>query len=356
MARQKEKIYRRRRPVRALLRTLGFSVLALAVLLVVVFFQFQRYIVYTPDGIRLDIPFLRGILDDIPEDASPYPILPPAEAETPADTVEAYVPDVSVTAEPLYTVWLSGAQLADVPDWEAALYGFGANAVLVSMNDASGALWWDSAVTLATSYALTGEGDPRPVLEAMGADTQRAALLYGFQNRLMAQRNPPVALTEDRLDPESAEVQAYLTDLALELVQLGFDEIVLMDFAYPPGPGASAEAIPLDFLSELANALSAAGAELSLMTREADWLDPEESENDASPLRPDFRRLSAIVSRFYCLLEPETLTDEARLAALDASVQAILGHAELYRFVPGGPGFRPQAGSWMMVPRGDELS
>ena len=39
--------------------------MAVILLFVMAFFWFQRYIVYTPDGIRLDIPFWRDILDEI---------------------------------------------------------------------------------------------------------------------------------------------------------------------------------------------------------------------------------------------------------------------------------------------------
>ena len=353
MAKQREKIYRRRRPVRTLLRVLGLLVLTIVIAAVVIFFRFQRYIVYTQDGIRLDIPFLREILDEIPEDASPYPLVAPVEREPFSGIGGEEAENRPVRVEPVRTVWLSPEELAQVPDWEMALQGLDANAVLVTMNDASGMLWWNSAVPLAASYALEGEGDIQPALEAIGGGARRSALIYGFHNRLMAERNPPVALTETWLDPGAAEMQTYLTDLALELVSHGFNEIVLLDFAYPPAyRGEEEDAILLTFLTGLANQLSRAGGQLSLMTREADWLS---SGEEATAFRPAFSELLGIVSRFYCILEPETISDEGRFADLMAAVEAALGQ-EAHRFIPGGDGRGADADNWIIVLRGDELA
>ena len=59
MASNENRTYRSRRPVRTAL--IVFFVL-LAVLIVIafgIFFGFKRYIVYTDDGVRLDIPWLQ---------------------------------------------------------------------------------------------------------------------------------------------------------------------------------------------------------------------------------------------------------------------------------------------------------
>lgn len=65
MARETYEIYQRRRPLKIILKIFLCIVLIAVVFAVVVFFWFQSYIVYTPDGIRLDIPFLSS--DDVPE-------------------------------------------------------------------------------------------------------------------------------------------------------------------------------------------------------------------------------------------------------------------------------------------------
>jgi len=56
---EKKKIYKKRNPLKITLRVLGVLLAVLVLLSVVIFFGFQKYIVYTPEGIRLEIPFLQ---------------------------------------------------------------------------------------------------------------------------------------------------------------------------------------------------------------------------------------------------------------------------------------------------------
>ncbi len=59
MSIDKKKIYRKRNPFLIALKVLAAAVAALILLIVLLFFSFQKYIVYTPDGIRLEIPYLQ---------------------------------------------------------------------------------------------------------------------------------------------------------------------------------------------------------------------------------------------------------------------------------------------------------
>jgi hypothetical protein len=56
---KKVKVYKKRRPLKIVLRVLGVLLAVVILLSVVIFFGFQKYIVYTPDGVRLEIPFLQ---------------------------------------------------------------------------------------------------------------------------------------------------------------------------------------------------------------------------------------------------------------------------------------------------------
>ena len=55
---KKVKVYKKRRPLKIVLSS-GCSLAVVILLSVVIFFGFQKYIVYTPDGVRLEIPFLQ---------------------------------------------------------------------------------------------------------------------------------------------------------------------------------------------------------------------------------------------------------------------------------------------------------
>lgn len=69
MAKESYEIYQRRKPLKIILKLFISIVLIVIALAVIVFFWFQSYIVYTSDGIRLDIPFLQS--DDIEETEQP---------------------------------------------------------------------------------------------------------------------------------------------------------------------------------------------------------------------------------------------------------------------------------------------
>ena len=61
MAINENRIYRSRRPLKTAL-TVFFALLAALIILAVgIFFGFRRYIVYTSDGVRLDVPWLQEI-------------------------------------------------------------------------------------------------------------------------------------------------------------------------------------------------------------------------------------------------------------------------------------------------------
>ena len=55
------RIYRSRRPLKVVLTVLFALILALAILAVSIFFGFKRYIVYTSDGVKLEVPWLQDI-------------------------------------------------------------------------------------------------------------------------------------------------------------------------------------------------------------------------------------------------------------------------------------------------------
>ncbi len=59
MAQRDVRIYRSRKPLKTALVVFFSLLLALIVLAVAVFLGFQKYIVYTSDGVKLDVPWLR---------------------------------------------------------------------------------------------------------------------------------------------------------------------------------------------------------------------------------------------------------------------------------------------------------
>ncbi len=62
-AKTKPKIYRRRNPLKIILVTLGCILLAAIILFLILFFSLKKHIVYTDDGVKLDIPWLEEYRD-----------------------------------------------------------------------------------------------------------------------------------------------------------------------------------------------------------------------------------------------------------------------------------------------------
>ena len=56
----KREFYKSGKPVSAVVKTVVIVLLILAVLAVFFFFYLQKYIVYTPDGLYLNIPLLQN--------------------------------------------------------------------------------------------------------------------------------------------------------------------------------------------------------------------------------------------------------------------------------------------------------
>lgn len=338
MARQKVKIYRKRRPLRTFLRLFGILVAAAAILLVGSFFWLQNFIVYTTEGIRIDAPFLRNFTEEIPASSIlPYPIAPtPQPTYTPPPTIETEELPPGVYERVLH---VNNTQLDAILDWEHTLYSFSATGVMIPLNTTSGELWWETDISLAHSYLLAGDGRIDLIVDQIPNEIRRSALLHTFYNTYMAQRNQPAALSETWLDPENVEIQNYIIDQAVELVALGFHEIVLQDFFLPTG-----EALPqnheaiLAFLSRLSGRLAQVDASLSVFVPEAFWIVDE-------GLNPNL--LANSIARFYTQLDLETVQNETRFLVLYNRISHILGE-DSNRFIPFAPGVMLD-GNWLIV-------
>jgi hypothetical protein len=57
-------VYHGHKPVRFVLKLIGWIVLVAVVLAIFMFFWFRRYIVYTDDGLRVQVPYLDETMTD----------------------------------------------------------------------------------------------------------------------------------------------------------------------------------------------------------------------------------------------------------------------------------------------------
>ena len=237
--------YRGRRTVTDILRLIAI-VLAIAVILVGASLFFgQRYIVYTDEGLKLDVPFFQreekptqdpgsmSILE-VPAGSVDQPQQTPPAEEDPEPEI-SYMRAVQLPLEDV----LNGTAQQKLEEQQA-------DALILEMKAQSGKLSWVSEEKLAKMAKANPADDS--VNEALrqwnAGDVYTIARVCCFRDDSLPYYCNRVALRTNNgnwrdeagmrhLDPTDQEAQAYIAGLCAELAQLGFDEIVLEYCTYP---------------------------------------------------------------------------------------------------------------------------
>ena len=248
-----------------------------------------RYIEYTDDGVRLNLPWGQH---ERPAPSAPGPSVSGGEL------IVTQAPEPTPSADPLpATVQAVEADPDAVTDGTAAeaVRAAGGNALLVTVKDAEGHLAWASRNELARSAGLTGSGDFDDAVRALedAGELYLIARLTCFQDLWMCVHSRDMALTTQGgklwydtngmpwMSAANAQAREYLTALCLELAELGFDEIMLTDAGFP-GRGrltaiaqgdnypANLAAASAQWLDEVRAALEDQGVTLSVMAEQQD--------------------------------------------------------------------------------------
>lgn len=238
--------YRGRRTLTDILRLIA-TVLAILVILVGAGLFFgQRYIVYTDEGLKLDIPFFQREDKPTQEPGSMSILEVPGSS---ADQSKEQAPPVEEPDEP-QADYMRAAQLpvADVLNGTAAqkLEEQQADALILEMKAQSGKLSWVSEEKLAKlAKANPADDSVNEALRQWNAgDVYTIARVSCFRDDSLPYYCNRVALRTENgnwrdeagmrhLDPTDREAQEYIAGLCAELAQLGFDEIVLEYCTYP---------------------------------------------------------------------------------------------------------------------------
>ena len=287
--------YRGRRTSTDVLRIVAVALGALVVLAAAALFYVQNYLVYTDDGVRVDLPF--GLFRE--EDSLPDPGNVSVVERTQGDDASRDAPR-EPEAEPLAVLEVP---LSAVLDGTAGreLEQAGANALAVELKDGSGRLAWRSEQPLAELAGVNGDEAVNRALEALEADGVAViARLTCFRDDAAPYYDTAVALRSGqgnwrdelglrRMSPASPEARDYLAGLCGELAALGVDEIVLEQAAFPAAgelslinrdgnydPDQFAGQMET-FLGQVSEALAPYGAALSLRLEGEELSRPEDS-------------------------------------------------------------------------------
>ncbi len=232
-------------------------VVALIALLVVLFYSMQKYAVITKNDVKVVLPFLEGEsasssgaaageeeapLDhttvEIRFDQADYSSIRPI-ARTDVKAVRAiYVPHENITLEKL-------------EEYAARLQT--GNALMIEMNPRSGNRMWYSRSSAAVGYGLSVETEvTNNIQRYVDMLKEKNVYLVAKISCCVDERYPSysslVALKTDSgmnyydetgmwLDPYSRKVRDYVVEMAQELYDIGFDEVVLADLRHPVPEG-----------------------------------------------------------------------------------------------------------------------
>lgn len=249
---------------------------------------------YTPNGMVIHWPWAQES-----EAPPPPPTQPP---ELPSVAVEVVEPSPSAeptptpTPEPVYepiaAVTVTTAQLRDGSAAQAVAAA-GGNALVVEMKGIKGRLAWQSQAELAAALWANAADDltAQAVRElAANTDLYLVARVQCFRDPLMSSGWVGSLMTRGGnlwhdaqgvgwSSPASREAADYLSQLCLELAEMGFDEILLDSAGYPDSGEVNVLAVndnrPEDrtvpvaaFWARLSEELKEKGAALSVQTTE----------------------------------------------------------------------------------------
>lgn len=212
--------------------------LALVILAAVAVMWLQRHIVYDETGTpQLELPWQSG---PKAEESGPLPPeemeLVIQEPEAAEETFYAFAAPVPLTRES----WsLSARQAEKLFDGKEA-------AVVVTLKDSGGTVYFDSAVALSGSVRFDAEEEGVALAAVTQGERYAIARISCFQDPKVAKhyvtarglQNTSGYIFHDGnnsqwLDPAKPDARTYLCQMAAEAAQLGFDEILLTDVSYP---------------------------------------------------------------------------------------------------------------------------
>lgn len=241
-------VYRGRRKKLNVLGIVLGALVVLVLLLVVLFFGLQKYIVFEHDGISVVLPGAESTQEDGTSGEGEltqvnatlnitdpdYSSLPDSAGEGLDTFIGIFVPAEDVN-------------LSEIGKYVDVMSTYGANALVLEVKPVSGQLVWNSSSAIATAYGLNGSTDLAQLVAALRSedpDIYLVAQLSCCIDGMLASRNPSAALhiagggaySDEEgawVDPYNDTVREYLIELSTELVELGFDELLYKSLSLP---------------------------------------------------------------------------------------------------------------------------
>ena len=232
--------------------------LALAALVVVLFYSMQKYAVISKEGVTMVLPGSepeeKTVVDSSGNEKRVFETVDAQLVFDPPDysRVEAVA---GKDAKPLRAIYIAAEDIDTDHLMDMAARLSSGNALLLEMKPRAGALVWNAEAALAQRYGLYYQSAMSTDMAAMVKSVKDYGEEHDKNIYLVAQISCcvddllPVRTTnytlrteagfdyrDDNgtyLDPYSADVRNYIVDLCRELYAMGFDEVVLADVMHP---------------------------------------------------------------------------------------------------------------------------
>lgn len=242
-------VYRGRRKKLNVLGIVFGAIVALLLLVVVLFFGLQKYIVFEHDGISVVLPGAEsagtsggpGGEGTLTQVNAALTVTDPDYSSIAASAGEG-LSDFTAIFVPAEDVNLSG-----IGKYVDVMSTYSADALVLEVKPVSGQLVWSSASSTAAAYGLNGSVDLAQLVAALrqeDPDIYLIAQLSCCIDGLLASRSVSSAMVLSNgapysdeegawVDPYSETVRKYIIELSEELIGLGFDELLYKSLTLP---------------------------------------------------------------------------------------------------------------------------
>ena len=285
MARVQE-FYRGRRKRRNYAFLPFLILLALFSVMLVLFYGMQKYAVISKDGVKIELPILSDGAVSVDSQGRTIRRFEPVSVPLTFDAADySYVKaNAGKNAPPVRAIFVPAVNVNPSKIVEYAARLVAGNALVLEMKPRSGVCLWESHAQMAMAYSLTQQNEltaamPEIIEKLKGQNIYLVAQISCCIDELLPTRTTAYCIHTETglnftdglgtwLDPYNLDLRTWIAEMAEELYDLGFDEVVLADVAHP----SLAEAIPLLYTREISTERSSVIAVCGLAAGVADKL------------------------------------------------------------------------------------
>ncbi|MDO4983166.1 MAG: putative glycoside hydrolase [Eubacteriales bacterium] len=251
MARQSE-FYKGRKKKRSYAIVPTAIAVGVITLLVVLFYGMQKYAVISKDGVQVELPILTRAQTAVDASGNEIRVFENVDADIVYDEPDySYVKATAGRKTPeMRAIFVPSENINRDKLMEYAKRLKSGNALVLEMKPPSGVLLWNSHSEVAMNYGLSTPNEltdqlPDILAELKEDNIYLAAQISCCLDELFVTRSTNVALRRADnganysdgygtwLDPYNQILRNYIAELARELFDMGFDEVVLADVAHP---------------------------------------------------------------------------------------------------------------------------